>query len=476
MADFGFERRCRLLGRREAGAAPAARRQEARQIREARRHQLRDAHRRKARRMGSARPSASKASATAVVSKLDRRDHLAVLHQHRRIVAGAVEVDLDSATAPSKRSQGRSGNRREASETTAGPAPAAPARSRTGRSRRGAGQRLRPRRPGRAPAATPPRAGRAGDRFARKPSKQRPPRHHRVEDEVRVSERQRGEADRVRVAFRSAMASFGPSPGLACRRQRGRGTVGAAAFGLAVADERQEELRQGREIGLAEASGAQDERMHAGVQHVAQGRCEAGGNPGGAAGEAGEPDEQHGPDLVARERLADADGPGRDGALLEARHLVGRQPRIDGGAEAGGQAVDRTSPCACRSTIARAASSRACTSEPRTTLAPRATATTSPMTIRPPTATAGSPSLVPGGSAEPAARQLPSKPRPPARRRRRQGDSLRLQERRRDLAGLLLFDLDLTVQLLHRDVVDHRADALAMASTLFGLGDHRRDG
>ncbi len=97
-----------------------------------------------------------------------------------------------------------------------------------------------------------------------------------------------------------------------------------------------------REIGLAEGSDAQNERMHAGVQHVAQRRCEAGGKPGGAAGEAGEPDEQHGADLVARERLADADGPGRHGALLEARHLLGRQPRVDGGAEAGGQAVDRS--------------------------------------------------------------------------------------------------------------------------------------
>ena len=158
-------------------------------------------------------------------------------------------------------------------------------------------------------------------------------------------ERQRGEPDRVRVRVqkRDGILRSERRDRDAGKPQRlGAGHPAAAAFGLAGADERQESLRQGREIGLAEASGAQDERMHAGVQHVAQGRCEAGGNPGGAAGEAGEPDEQHGPDLVARERLADADGPGRDGALLEARHLVGRQPRIDGGAEAGGQAVDRS--------------------------------------------------------------------------------------------------------------------------------------
>ena len=158
-------------------------------------------------------------------------------------------------------------------------------------------------------------------------------------------ERQRGEPDRVRVRVqkRDGVLRSERRDGDAGKPQRlGAGHPAAAAFGLAGADERQESLRQGREIGLAEASGAQDERMHAGVQHVAQRRCEAGGNPGGAAGEAGEPDEQHGADLVARQRLADADGPGRDGALLEARHLVGRQPRIDGGAEAGGQAVDRS--------------------------------------------------------------------------------------------------------------------------------------
>ena len=58
--------------------------------------------------------------------------------------------------------------------------------------------------------------------------------------------------------------------------------------------------------------------MHAGVQHGAQRRGEAGRNAGGAAGEAGEPHEQHGAHLVGVERLADADGAGQHGAVLEA--------------------------------------------------------------------------------------------------------------------------------------------------------------
>ena len=63
-------------------------------------------------------------------------------------------------------------------------------------------------------------------------------------------------------------------------------------------------------------------RMHALVQHVADGVGEGGRKAGGAAGDAGQPHEQRGAHFVGGEEVADADGARHHGLALEGRDLV----------------------------------------------------------------------------------------------------------------------------------------------------------
>jgi hypothetical protein len=156
-------------------------------------------------------------------------------------------------------------------------------------------------------------------------------------------QRERREADRKGIAVEEGDRVFRAKLRRrdAGEAQRlGAGKPLASELGLAFADEGQEGLRERREVGLAEAAGIEHDRVDAGVQHVAERRREARRDSRGAAGEPGEADEQHRPDLRRGQRLADADGPGRDCAGLEAGHVRGAKPRVDGGAEAGGEAVD----------------------------------------------------------------------------------------------------------------------------------------
>ena len=215
MADLGFERRCRLLGRREAGAAAAVRRQEARQVREAGDISLAIRNTAIAAACDSASPRPSKASASAVVSKLTVEIIAPSCDQHRRAVAGAVEVGLDGAPRRARAARRPRRHRCEAAKRQRVLHPPRLRRARTGRCRRAAGSSV-------SDASAWPGAGRSatargsiGERLAPEAfERERAGRDQRFERQLA---RHAASARRARslcaLAFSSAMASFGPSAG-----------------------------------------------------------------------------------------------------------------------------------------------------------------------------------------------------------------------------------------------------------------------
>src|SRR6185503_9602183 len=97
--------------------------------------------------------------------------------------------------------------------------------------------------------------------------------------------------------------------------------------------------------------------------------------------------------------------------------------------------------------MARARSSRSMTAGAMPTGAPRATAITSAMPIRPTPGAMGSESTGSPGSSTTGRASLFH-------------DALRLQEFARDVLRLHLFAVDLVVHLRNRSFVDHRAGAI----------------
>ena len=97
---------------------------------------------------------------------------------------------------------------------------------------------------------------------------------------------------------------------------------------LALADQRQEQLRQRREIGLAERA---DARVRADARRRSAWRDRLGElrrEAGGAARDAGEPHEQRGAHLLGVEEIADADRARHHGAALELRDVVAARARV----------------------------------------------------------------------------------------------------------------------------------------------------
>ena len=132
-------------------------------------------------------------------------------------------------------------------------------------------QAARPRHSVRAPAAPPAPAGRAGSGWR---------------ESLRTTAPRRRSAHRARATHRGATSAAWPTvaafelmsarPSLpvsvagceACLRERCRARHRrAAVLGFALADERQREMRQRREIGGADRADAGHDRMHAGVEH-----------------------------------------------------------------------------------------------------------------------------------------------------------------------------------------------------------------
>ena len=197
----------------------------------------------------AASPRASKASATAVVSKLT----VEIIAPSSTSTAGLSPAPSRSAStarrAAASCSQSRAVQSARGIETTADPAPAAPGRARTGRCRREAGAASRTLRPGRAPAAAPPRAGRSATGSPGSLRSDSAPAAI-IASMARsaswsVSARE-PDAVRVGVQKRDRVLRSERRDGDAGKPQRlGAGHPAAAAFGLAGADERQESLRQG---------------------------------------------------------------------------------------------------------------------------------------------------------------------------------------------------------------------------------------
>ena len=116
MADLGLQRRRRLLRRGEAGARAAVAGEEARQAGEAGDISLAMRNAAMAAACDSARPSPSKASARAVVSKLTVDISSLVVDQHGRAVAGAVEIGVDRRRGARELLEGGAVHRGEAAE------------------------------------------------------------------------------------------------------------------------------------------------------------------------------------------------------------------------------------------------------------------------------------------------------------------------------------------------------------------------
>ncbi len=115
----------------------------------------------------------------------------------------------------------------------------------------------------------------------------------------------------------------------------------AAQFRLALADQRQEELGQRAQIRLAQRADAARAGMKALAQHVANDDGEGGRETRSAAGDADQTHEQRCPNFVGGEAVADTDGARHEGLALEGGDLILGERRVDRGAQAGVQAIDR---------------------------------------------------------------------------------------------------------------------------------------
>ena len=129
--------------------------------------------------------------------------------------------------------------------------------------------------------------------------------------------------------------------GDACALQRrGAGQAAAVELDLALADQRQEELRHRAQIGLAQGADAAYPRMQPAVQHRRDGSRHGGRQSRCAVRQTGQPHEKPGAHVVGVEEVADADGARHHRLALEGRDLVRPQRGVDRGAEPGIQAVD----------------------------------------------------------------------------------------------------------------------------------------
>ena len=95
MTDLRLERGRGLLHSGKPGAAAAMPRQEPRQVREAGRHQLGDAEHRDRGGVRQRKPQPLERERQRGGVEIHRGEHLAIVGEHRRAVAGAVEVGVD---------------------------------------------------------------------------------------------------------------------------------------------------------------------------------------------------------------------------------------------------------------------------------------------------------------------------------------------------------------------------------------------
>ena len=216
----------------------------------------------------SASPRPSKASASRGRVEIHRREQFVVIDQHGRAVAGAVEIGGDRRRGARELIEGRAHSRERGSGTTAGPARVAAffAFSRSLPASSDSSNRE---------ASVCPGAGaarRRGDRAARGwrrngLERQRAGRGQRLQHErLHRDARARAMPTLKALALSSAIASLGPSTGVAMPALAAApprpGMTRAVELRLALADQRQEELGERREIGFAERADA----AHAGMQ------------------------------------------------------------------------------------------------------------------------------------------------------------------------------------------------------------------
>ena len=110
---------------------------------------------------------------------------------------------------------------------------------------------------------------------------------------------------------------------------------------LALAEQRQAEVRNLAEIAGPDRADRGDHRMNPTVQQPGEGVGDLEGGAGAASEQAVQPDQQQRPGLVLRQGRAQGRAAGQDGELGELGHLLARQAVGDPWAKPRGQAVDR---------------------------------------------------------------------------------------------------------------------------------------
>ena len=151
----------------------------------------------------------------------------------------------------------------------------------------------------------------------------------------------------------------------ALQRRRRRGA--RREFGLALAEQRDRHMGEGREIGGADRADRGHDRVEAGVERVGERLRHHQRHPGLADAHAGDAGRHHGAHLLGRHLPAHTDCAGEGDAALEGGKIVGRQTGVDAGAETGGEAIDRLVVGDRLSITAREAAIRSCAAFERVT-------------------------------------------------------------------------------------------------------------
>ena len=332
--------------------------------------------------------------------------------EHERVVGGGVQLAADQIPrrTPSRRAPDRA------------PAACSAARTRPARAdrRRGATRGSRCRRAGRAAArpTSPARAARARPGCARRtrPACRAAP---RATSRRRRAPRPRADAHRTSASAAIAVCACVPlisvSPSLgpsttgarpAAAEHVGGRAARVAATELALADQRQREMRERREVAArAHAPLLGHRRVEAGVQHGQQQLDQIGARPRMALGDHVGAQQHHRAHLALRQQRADAGRVAAHEVHLQLGQPVGRDGDVGELAEARGHAVDHGAALRTRSaTMSRVrAHAGAGGRRQRDRGAAGATASTSPMASELPSSTTG---VVMGGTSPAARRQF----------------------------------------------------------------------
>ena len=348
MADLRLERGRGLLHGGKSGAAAAVARQEARQAGEAGRHQLGNAEHRDRGGMRQRKPQPLERERQRGGVEIHRREHLVVVGKHRRAVARAVEVGVDRRLGARKLIERGSHHGREAAErervlhatrilrvhqVAAGEQPQQALRRLhlSGRGTQRDNARIERRKIG-----------------AECLERQRPGRSQRFERKRRIVMRERRIADAEGIGveqrdciLRSERRTFDAGAPQRLRARQDR----AVELRLPLADQREKELRDRREIGFAERADAAHARMNAAIQHRGDRLRRTAATGRKRRARCRQPDEQHGAHLFGVEEIPDPDRARHHGAMLELADVLGGERRVDRGAEPGIETIDR--PIAC---------------------------------------------------------------------------------------------------------------------------------